>query len=293
VEKLKRDPRQVSGCHAMVMSGAFVPKAPVDSDSVRPFPATYTKLNKLPKEALRDYIPTWEAKFGSPGYLAKLESSGSKSQGLQQLMVLALGVSLSTKWPPQHHDRAVVELGMRLMYQGLGRRLAHVRVLDVDGEPRVNLEADGCYMLLPEDAPTKVVHRFSGEEAGLGDLKIRAGHFSILNNHDEMQAMVVVGKIRQCLADFYEDGIKKKFASANASENVKHYFSVAKTQVGDAKKMESKNDIKSEPGAAVQQQAAQREQGEATTGEELVAKAEPVEPDAPLPTPMHLAMAVG
>lgn len=187
------------------------------SGAEQPFHASVTKLYKLPKEFLREYLTSLAPKKLDDQTLKRMEKHAEGT--LRSIFYYSHGVFEKTTMPKLCLNKEVWRSAFKARHVALGSRLASIKLKEVqaaDGSGSV-FEVDwlewGCFVLTPIGAfPKEGVKHFLGYEAKLDD-KITDGEGNnradIRKNWVSTLAALRFKKWNVSLLEFFTDEQKK------------------------------------------------------------------------------------
>lgn len=208
VELLKQDPRKIFPTLRWAQSSAVAARAeapPADDEDEGDFHDTYRKLYRVPKDFLRQFLPSLPemALRLTSEALARLEKS--EDGAVRNLFFWACNVSTDTVWPPFCHKKRIFREVFTNVVVDRGNRLSGIVTKEVGEKLFVDWTKCGVYVFGPaggkkewvEHVPTKT--RAQLAECGF------EGEFDVQNNWHELKVELRVRRQVTRITEFFEE----------------------------------------------------------------------------------------
>lgn len=224
VKLLKENPDQIYPCYRMIASGSLKHKSGEQAEQgPKPFPATYIRLAKVPKDVIIDLAFKFEPTvFASTDRLKTLEKSVPGT--LHAIFHFGMGTLPTTKWPKFAHNRVTFEKTFLERYEALGKRWHNMTFgHDDKGRYVVQWWKCGIFQLLPagDGVAKKQVKHLGGKVTDLEDFGKGLGtSWSVDNNWNEQEAMLVKGKYRQPVIQLFPEQDTSHWPTKSAYEDI-------------------------------------------------------------------------
>lgn len=205
VELLKADPRKIFATLRWAQSKAMTAKVEAETADEQDanFHETDRKLYRLPKEYLKQFLPTL------PGFHMRVTSEQlgcierSENDSLRNLFYFAMGCSSDTPWPPFCHKKEMFKQVFTRVAKEEGDRLQHVVFKEVGDKLYVDWTKSGMHTFGPEGDKKTFVRHHSGHQVDLEDSSF-TGAFEVLYNWHELKAELKVRKQVTKITDFFK-----------------------------------------------------------------------------------------
>lgn len=184
VELCRKDPTKIQACIHVARTATV---KPVAEGQEKDFHETYTKMYKVPKEFVRDYLAGLLPSDADFATKLKKADKGS-DETCKQVLYASHRILPNSNWPKFMLKRQVWRDVMRQRHEKLGEMLKTIVFKTVaDPKGHESLQVDwskwGVFVLLPKDSlPKTCIQHCTGLVADLGEDTIDTDKYEIVKN---------------------------------------------------------------------------------------------------------------
>lgn len=200
------------------------------------FNASYTKLQRIPKDFLRSWLPDVLPKPNKLDDKTLKKLARNEPGSLRQVHYVACKVLPTTRWPKLCLERDVFRETFKRCHHQNGKLLTTFVFKDEEDDEhiKVNWSGWGVYVAVPVENGIlgKLRHVVTKRAADISDLAIPSDNFVISQNWEPFKAVIKWKRQTQNLFELFPRGAQRKIKEEMRREDLTVLSATVKSELG-------------------------------------------------------------